>query len=74
MSGSDEPSRPLVSRRTTLRAGTLGAAVAWTVPLVQVISMESASAASGSPPVRKSVGKEAPPRGPKNSRGRAGGR
>ena len=56
MSGSDEPSRPLVSRRTTLRAGTLGAAVAWTLPLVQVISMESASAASGPPPARKSVG------------------
>ena len=76
MSGSDEPSRPLVSRRTTLRAGALGAAVAWTVPLVQVISMDSASAASGAPsgssPGRQSVGKQEAPRGSKNNRGQAG--
>ena len=71
MSGSDEPARALVSRRTTLRVGTLGAAVAWTLPLVQVVSMESASAASGPPPRREQVGKQDRQRAPKN-KGRAG--
>jgi hypothetical protein len=51
MSRSEVPIQPLVSRRATLRAGVLGAAVAWTVPVVQVISMDSASAASGAPRV-----------------------
>lgn len=43
-------SRPLVSRRTTLRAAAVGASAVWIAPLVQVIAMDSASAASGSPP------------------------
>lgn len=38
-----------VSRRTTLRAAGVGIATAWVVPVVQVVAMASAHAASGAP-------------------------
>lgn len=38
------------SRRTTLRAAAVGASLVWTAPLVQVVSMDSASAVSAAPP------------------------
>lgn len=38
------------SRRNTLRAAAVGASLVWTAPLVQAVSMDSASAASGAPP------------------------
>jgi hypothetical protein len=66
-------SRPLVSRRTTLRAAAVGASAVWIAPLVQVVSMDSAIAASGAPAPREWKGREwrgeNPPRGPGNNRG-----
>ena len=38
------------SRRNTLRAAAVGASLVWTAPLVQAVTMDSASAASGPPP------------------------
>lgn len=39
-----------LSRRNTLRAAAVGASLVWTVPLVQAVTMDSASAASAPPP------------------------
>ena len=41
-----QPSR---SRRTALKGAAVGVGFVWVAPLVQVVTMDSASAASGSP-------------------------
>lgn len=38
------------SRRNTLRAAAVGASMVWAAPLVQAVTMDSASAASAPPP------------------------
>jgi hypothetical protein len=64
----------VVSRRTALRGAAAGASLVWVVPLVQVVSMEGASAASG--PAPKSKTKPQPKTKPAQSKtkGRAGNR
>ena len=60
----------VVSRRTALRGAAAGASLVWVAPLVQVVSMEGASAASGLPPKPKTKPKPAPSK----SKGRASNR
>jgi hypothetical protein len=50
MDSAGDSTNPLVSRRTALRAAAVGASAVWVLPLVQVVAMDSASAASGAPP------------------------
>jgi hypothetical protein len=46
--GSEDTTQP--SRRNTLRAAAVGASLVWAAPLVQAVTMDSASAASAPPP------------------------
>jgi hypothetical protein len=61
-----------VSRRTTLRAAGVGIATAWVVPVVQVVAMASAHAASGAP--RTGGGGGGGSRGGGGDQGGGGGR
>ena len=49
MPGSALDKQPMMSRRGALRVGALGLGVVWVTPVLSVVSMESASAASGPP-------------------------
>lgn len=46
----EEVSRSAVTRRAALRGAAGLAGAAWLVPVITVVSMDSASAASGAPP------------------------
>jgi hypothetical protein len=56
MDPAGEATHPAISRRTTIRAAAIGASALWVAPLVQVVSMDSASAASGAPAPRDWTG------------------
>jgi hypothetical protein len=42
----------IVSRRIALRGAAAGASLVWVAPLVQTVSLESASAVSTPPPIK----------------------
>jgi len=63
----DQPNTPSLNRRATLKGAALVAGAVWVAPLVQVISMQTASAASA-PPAR--VGSD--PAGPPQQGGKGG--
>lgn len=62
-----------LSRRTTLRAAGIGIATAWVVPVVQVVTMASAHAASGAPRTGGGGGGDQGGGGNQGGGGRGGG-